>query len=340
MENRNGCKLVDLPESTRRKDRFSFTLLVVIIVLIPVLVESKYYLIVLNIIGLNTIVVVGLNLLIGFAGQISLGHAAFFGLGSYFSGVLTANYGFPHWPAMVVAMLATGAIAYLIGYPALKLRGHYLVMATLGFGIIINILMGELEQFTGGHDGLIGIPPLSVGGLIFDNDLKNFYLIWAFVFFCMLVARNILDSRVGRALRAIHGSEVAANSLGVNTSSYKVKVFVLSAMFASVSGSLYAHYITFISPSTYDFYYSIQVVTMVIVGGMGSLWGSLFGAVVLSFISEALHVAKQYHIIAYGVFLSLILMFLPQGVLVGIQRFYQSKKLQRRITIEQRGLTR
>jgi branched-chain amino acid transport system permease protein len=331
---------MDLAESTRHKDPFCFTLLAVIIVLIPVLVESKYYLIVLNIIGLNTIVVVGLNLLIGFAGQISLGHAAFFGLGSYFSGVLTANYGFPHWPAMVVAMLATGAIAYLIGYPALKLRGHYLVMATLGFGIIINILMGELEQFTGGHDGLIGIPPLSVGGLTFDNDLKNFYLIWAFVFFCMLVARNLLDSRVGRALRAIHGSEVAANSLGVNTSSYKVKVFVLSAMFASVSGSLYAHYITFISPSTYDFYYSIQVVTMVIVGGMGSLWGSLFGAVVLSFISEALHVAKQYHIIAYGVFLSLILIFLPEGVLVGVQRFYQSKKLQKLIAVEKSGLTR
>ncbi|UCG81019.1 MAG: branched-chain amino acid ABC transporter permease [Desulfobacterales bacterium] len=334
MENRNGCKLMDLAESTRHRDPVCFTVLAIIIVVVPVLVESKYYLIVLNIIGLNTIVVVGLNLLIGFAGQISLGHAAFFGLGSYFSGVLTANYGFPHWPAMVVAMLATGAIAYLIGYPALKLRGHYLVMATLGFGIIINILMGELEQFTGGHDGLIGIPPLSVGGLTFDNDLKNFYLIWAFVFFCMLVARNILDSRVGRALRAIHGSEVAANSLGVNTSSYKVKVFVLSAMFASVSGSLYAHYITFISPSTYDFYYSIQVVTMVIVGGMGSLWGSLFGAAILSFISEALHVAKQYHIIAYGVFLSLILIFLPEGVLVGIQHFYQSKKLQRLIAVK------
>jgi len=315
----------------KQKDILAFGALAVIIIILPLFVESKYYFIVLNVIGLNTIVVVGLNLLIGFAGQISLGHAAFYGLGSYFSGILTVNYGLPLWPAMLVGMLATGAVAYLIGYPSLKLRGHYLVMATLGFGIIINILMGELEQFTGGHDGLMGIPPLTMGGLTFDNDLKNFYLIWTFVFFFMLAARNLLNSRVGRALRAISGSEVAANSLGVNTADYKVKVFVLSAMFASISGSLYAHYITFISPSSYDFYYSIQVVTMVIVGGMGSLWGSLLGAGVLTCISEALHVAKQYHIIAYGVFLCLVLVFLPEGILMGIYNLFLKAKTQKHI---------
>jgi len=310
----------------KQKDILGFGALAVIIIVLPLFVESKYYFIVLNVIGLNTIVVVGLNLLIGFAGQISLGHAAFYGLGSYFSGILTVNYGFPLWPAMVVGMMATGAVAYLIGYPSLKLRGHYLVMATLGFGIIINILMGELEQFTGGHDGLMGIPPLAIGGWVFDNDLKNFYRIWSFVFLCMVAARNLLNSRVGRALRAISGSEVAANSLGVNTADYKVKIFVLSAMFASISGSLYAHYITFISPSSYDFHYSIQVVTMVIVGGMGSLWGSLLGAGVLTCISEALHIAKQYHIIAYGVFLCLVLVFLPEGVLMGITNFLVKNK--------------
>jgi len=321
----------------KKKDFLYFMTLALVIILIPVFMENKYYFIILNVIGLNTIVVVGLNLLIGFAGQISLGHAAFYGLGSYFSGILTVNYGFPLWPAMLVGMLATGGVAYLIGYPSLKLRGHYLVMATLGFSIIVYILMGELEQFTGGHDGLIGIPHLSIGGLLFDNDLKNFYLIWTFVFFSILVSRNLLNSRVGRALRAIHGSEVAANSLGINTASYKVKVFVLSAMYASVSGSLYAHYITFISPSTYDFYYSIQVVTMVIVGGMGSLWGSLFGAAVLTSISEALHITKQYHIIAYGVFLCLVLVFLPEGILVGIHNYYQKRKVTKLIEAEAKG---
>ena len=313
----------------KQKDILCFAIFAIIIILIPFCVESKYYFIVLNVIGLNTIVVVGLNLFIGFAGQISLGHAAFYGMGSYFSGVLTTNYGFPLWPAMIVGMLATGAIACLVGFPSLKLRGHYLVMATLGFNIIVYLLIGELDQITGGHDGLMGIPPLSLWGVTFDNDLKNFYLIWTFVFFCMLISRNLLNSRVGRALRAIHGSEVAANSLGVDTAKYKVKVFVLSAMFASVSGSLYAHYITFISPTTYDFYYSIQVVTMVIVGGMGSLWGSLFGSAFLTAISEALHVAEQYHIIAYGVLLSLVLIFLPEGILVSINNYYQKRKVRK-----------
>jgi branched-chain amino acid transport system permease protein len=291
-------------------------------------VESQYHFIVLNVIGLNTIVVVGLNLLIGFAGQISLGHAAFYGLGSYVSGILTVHYGVSPWIALGLGMVFTGAVAYGIGYPALRLRGHYLVMATLGFSIIVNILMGELEPITGGHDGLMGIPPLSVGGIDIDSDQKNFYVIWGFVLVCMLLAKNLLDSRVGRALRAIHGSETAANSLGVNVSDYKVKVFVLSAVYASLAGGLYAHYITFISPSTYDFYYSIQVVTMVIVGGLGSLWGALAGTAILTTLSEALHVAKQYHIIAYGLFLSLVLIFLPDGILVSIHRYIQGRRFR------------
>ena len=311
------------------KTFLQFAILASAIMLVPLGLDNQYYFIVLNIIGLNAIVVIGLNLLIGFAGQISLGHAAFYGLGSYFSGVLTVNYGFPAWPAILIGMLATGGIAFLIGYPSLKLRGHYLVMATLGFGIIIYILMGELEGLTGGHDGLIGIPPLSIFGYEFDNDIKNFYLIWIFVFFCLLLSRNLLHSRVGRALKSIHGSEVAANSLGVNTSAYKVKVFVLSAMYASLAGSLYAHYLTFISPATYDFYYSIQVVTMVIVGGMGSLWGALFGAALLTAISEALHVAKQYHVIAYGIFLSLILIFLPNGIWGSLENAFRRRKLEK-----------
>ena len=129
-----------------KNDLIYFGALAIIIILIPFFVESKYYFIVLNVIGLNAIVVVGLNLLIGFAGQISLGHAAFYGFGSYFSAILTVNYGFPLWPAMILGMLATGAVAYLVGYPSLKLKGHYLVMATLGFSIIVYILMGEYKR--------------------------------------------------------------------------------------------------------------------------------------------------------------------------------------------------
>jgi branched-chain amino acid transport system permease protein len=318
----------------RKREPLYFGILLITILLIPNIVENQYYLIVLNIIGLNTIVVIGLNMLIGFAGQISLGHAAFYGMGAYFSGVLTTDYGFPIWAAMIIGMAATAVVAFLVGYPALKLRGHYLVMATLGFSIIIYILMVELDQITGGPDGLIGIPHLSFYGIVFDDDQKNFCLIWSFVFLCLLLSRNLLNSRVGRALRAIHGSEIAANSLGINTSRYKVKIFVLSAVYASLAGSLYAHYIAFVSPRSFDFYYSIEVVTMVIVGGMGSLWGSLFGAGLLTFFSEALHIAERYQVIAYGVFLSLVLIFLPEGVLIGLSNIYKKQKIKRRIDDE------
>ena len=309
-----------------KRENLFLILLALLIILVPVLVKNKYYFIVMNVIGLNTIVVVGLNLLIGFAGQISLGHAAFYGMGAYLSAILTTTCHFPPWPTMVIAMLITGAVAYFVGYPSLKLRGHYLVMATLGFSIIVNIFMVELDKITGGPSGFPGIPSLSIGRLTFDNDYKNFCLIWTFAFLSILVSLNLVNSRVGRALKAIHGSEVAANTLGVDTDKYKTKVFVLSAIFASLSGSLYAHYLTFISPRSFDFYYSIQVVTMVIVGGMGSIWGGFFGAGLLTLLSEILHVAERYNIIAYGTMLTLVLVFLPEGFLVGLYGFYQKRR--------------
>jgi len=299
-----------------------------LIILIPFLIKNKYYFIVMNIVGLNTIVVAGLNLLIGFAGQISLGHAAFYGMGAYLSAVLTTTYHFPPWPTVAIAMLATGGVAYFVGYPSLKLRGHYLVMATLGFSIIINILMVELDKITGGPSGFPGISPLSIGKLFFDNDYKNFYLIWTFAFFSILVSLNLVSSRVGRALKAIHGSEVAANTFGIDTDKYKTKVFVLSAIFASLAGSLYAHYMTFISPRSFDFYYSIQVVTMVIVGGMGSVWGAFIGAWLLTVLAEILHVAEKYNIIVYGTILTLVLVFFPEGFLAGLRTLYQRRKMK------------
>jgi len=318
----------------RKKEQLFLALFLFAIILIPFLIQNNYYIIVMNIIGLNTIVVLGLNLLIGFAGQISLGHAAFYGMGAYISAILTTTYGFPPWPAMVVAMIATGTVAYLVGYPTLKLREHYLVMATLGFSIIAYTFMVELDNITGGPSGFSGIPHLSIGSLILDNDFKNFYLIWLFAFFCLLGSVNLVNSRVGRALKAIHGSEIAANTLGVDTDRYKTKIFVLSGIFASLSGSLYAHYISFISPRSFDFYYSIQVVTMVIVGGMGSVWGAFFGAALLTILSEILHVTERYNIIAYGTILTLVLIFLPEGILVW---FYNLCQKWKRKTLIEKG---
>ena len=297
-----------------------------IILLFPLIINNPYYLNVVNIIGLNTLIVVGLNLLIGYAGQISLGHAAFYGLGAYLSGILTVSYHFSPWTAMGLALMVTGLLALLIGIPTLKLHGHYLVMATLGFNIIVNIIMIQWDQVTGGPSGFPGIPNLKIGALVFDSDLKMYYLIWFFTFVGIALALNLVQSRVGRALRALHGSEVAAGSLGVKTEAYKVKVFVLSALYASLAGSLYAHYLTFISPKTFDIFFSIELVTMVIVGGMGSIWGTLFGTFFITPLPVMLHFFDEYKDIFYGLILVFILIFLPEGVVVALRNRYRGRK--------------
>jgi len=310
----------------KNKSYLGLLLLGLTILLFPLVINNPYYLNVVNIIGLNTLIVVGLNLLIGYAGQISLGHAAFYGLGAYLSGILTVSYHFSPWTAMGLALMVTGLLALLIGIPTLKLHGHYLVMATLGFNIIVNIIMIQWDQVTGGPSGFPGIPNLKIGTLVFDSDQKMYYLIWFFTFMGITLALNLVQSRVGRALRALHGSEVAAASLGVKTEAYKVKVFVLSALYASLAGSLYAHYLTFISPKTFDIFFSIELVTMVIVGGMGSIWGTLFGTFFITPLPVMLHFFDEYKDIFYGLILVFILIFLPEGVVVALRNRYRGRK--------------
>ncbi|MFQ6079395.1 MAG: branched-chain amino acid ABC transporter permease [Thermodesulfobacteriota bacterium] len=319
-----------------KKINFLFLLIFALsILLLPLFIHTAYYLFVMNVIGLNIIVVVGLNLFIGYAGQISLGHAAFYGIGAYTSAILTTTYGFHPWISIGLAMFLTGSFACIIGVPTLKLRGSYLVMATLGFNIIIHIIMVQWETVTGGPDGFPGIPFLTVGGFAFDTDVKLYYLVWLFSFLSILVSLNLVDSRVGRALRALRSSEITANTLGVNTDKYKIKVFVLSAMFTSVAGSLYAHYLTFISPKTFDMFYSIKVVIMVIVGGLGSIWGPLFGCALFTILSELLSsISETLNIITYGLILMFIMMFLPEGVIVGLVEHYQRRKVRMLIETE------
>ena len=298
-----------------------------IIFLLPAFLRNNYYLMVLNVAALNIMVVIGLNLLMGYAGQISLGHAAFFGLGAYLSAIFTTTYGFPTWPAMILAMAITGLVAYIIGIPTLKLEGHYLVMATLGFNVIVYIIMIQLDAVTGGPSGFAGIPRLAIGSLVFDSDRKIYYLLGAGSLAVLLVSLNLIHSRVGRAMAALSHNEIAAKCAGIDAETYKVKIFVISAVWASLAGSLYAHYLTFISPGTFSFFYSIQVVTMVLVGGIGSLWGSLFGAVLLTLLPEVLHAVKEYSVLIYGLMLMLVLLFFPQGLIPGIMEAFGKGKM-------------
>jgi branched-chain amino acid transport system permease protein len=301
-------------------------ILAVILAATPLFIQNPYYLNVLNVLALNAIVVTGLNLLIGYAGQISLGHAAFYGLGAYISGVLTGSYGANPWCTLIISAILVGIIAYFIGIPTLRLKGNYLVMATLGFNLIVNIVILQLDDITGGPSGYTGIPALSVFGYEINTDLRFYALVWTVALLGVLLARNLVVSRVGRGLRALHSSEAAAAAAGVPTEAYKVKVFVLSAIYASVAGSLYAHYFGIITPKTFDIFYSVEVVTMCIVGGMGSLWGGILGAAFLTPLPQVLHFFEEYKDLFYGGILMVILIFAPGGLVsLPLKSWFTSK---------------
>ena len=299
-----------------KRELIKFGLFALLVLLVPCFVKG-YLLNVLVFVGIHTLLAIGLNLLLGFAGQISLGQAAFFGLGAYLSGILTATHGWNPWLAMVAAAVTVGTLAFAIGFPILKLKGHYLAMATLGFGIIVYIVFNEYVDVTGGPSGLPGIPNLAAFGVTFDNDLKNFYLIWGIALATILLTTNLVHSRIGRALRAIHDSEVAAQVLGVNARLLKVQIFACSAVISCVAGSLYAHSVTFISPASFGFHFSVELLTMVIIGGLGSIYGSFLGAALLTLLPELLHTFQDYDIVIYGLLLVTMTMFLPGGLVQG-----------------------
>lgn len=268
--------------------------------------------------GIYCLITIGLSLLMGYAGQISIGHAAFFGIGAYVSAILTVRYGLNPWLCMFIGMIIAAVVAILVGAPSLKLKGHYLAMATLAFGIIIYIIFNEEIEWTGGPDGMSGIPGLSLFGFEFDSVVSYFYLVWSFVFAAFIFTINIIQSGAGRALRAIHSSEPAASAMGVDISRFKLIVFVYSAILASLAGSLYAHYLNFINPSTFDLFFSIKLLIMIALGGMHNIWGAIIGAGLITFMSyEWLHYFEELEVIVYGAILLIITIFFPNG-LVGV----------------------
>ncbi len=301
-----------------------------LILLLPLVLTSEYYLSLLNFIGIHTILVVGLNLLMGYAGQISLGHAAFFGLGAYTSGILTATYGVNPWLALLAGLVLAGLLAVLIGVPALKLKGYYLAMATLGFGVILYIVFVQAQTWTGGPSGLAGIPSLALPGVVLNTPMRLYVLIWLIVAGILALSAGLVDSRFGRALRALHDSEFGAESLGINTQRAKLLIFIWSALYASLAGSLYAHTLNFIAPSSFDIMFSIKLVTMVVVGGMASIWGSLLGAGVLTVLPELLTVFHDFEVVIFGAILMVVMIFLPRGLLRGLLDLRDLRRLRRK----------
>jgi len=303
------------------KEKFTkqapIAILVLFLILFPIIVYGNNYRVgVMTTVGINAIIVIGLNLLMGYAGQVSLGHAGFFGIGAYCSGLLTVNLGMSPWLSTILAVIFTACIAYIIGVPTLKLKGHYLAMATLGFGEVVFVVLSKMDWLTHDTSGLLGIPPFSIGSLEFDSNfaLGQYAFVWIVVLAILILSMNITRSRVGRAFRAIHGSEVAASAMGIDIAKYKVQVFVLSAAYAAIAGSFYAHFHGFVGYPTFHLGTSITLVTMVVIGGSGNIWGAILGAILLTWLPEWLSVVKKYDIVVYGMLLMLVMIFMPDGI--------------------------
>ena len=303
-----------------KRDYLILLLVTLVAFTLPMILPGDYYVEVFLFMGINILVALGLSLLMGYAGQISLGHAGFYGMGAYISGALTAHLGWPVSLAALVALVATALVAALVGWPTLRLRGHYLAMATLGLGIILYILFVQLKGITGGASGLSGIQPVHAGDLYLDTPRRYCYLVWSLVILAFLFSLNLVKSRSGLALRALHYSEVAASTLGIDVAKYKLQVFVFSCVLAALGGVLYAHYITFISPETFGFMYSIKLVVMIVLGGMYSLWGALLGGAFLSLLPEFLHRLEDLEVMVHGLILLMVLIFLPGGLTGLIQK--------------------
>ncbi len=265
-------------------------------------------------IGIYVILAVSLDLLMGYTGQISVGHAAFFAIGAYVSGILTVKCGVPPVLAMAAGAALSAAVAWCVGRPVLALKEYYLAMATLALNEIVVTLIIGLQWLTGGASGLRDVPSFSVAGFSFANQIHYYYLVWAIV--AMVVASSLMLARspFGRTLVAIHSDETAARTFGIDCAKYKVRIYVLSAGFASVAGSLFAHHMGFLAPDDFSVLTSINVLVMLYLGGIGTIYGPIMGAVFLKLLPEVTLQFQDYEMLMDGVILIIILVFMPKGL--------------------------
>lgn len=299
--------------------------LAVLVAAVPLMVADRFVLKILTFVGINAIVVVGLALLFGYAGQVSLGHAGFVGIGAYTCAYLTVR---AEWPWLLAVSVSAGLAALgglLLALPSLRLKGHYLAMATLGFGEIMAIAFVEAEPITGGVNGFRGIPFPSVGTFEVNSPQGLYWLVWAVVGAAALIAWNMVSQRPGRAMRAIHGSESGAIASGVSVTGVKVRVFVLSSALAGCAGALYASFVGFVSPSVFGLQSSVTFLAMAVLGGMASLSGPLLSTALLTLLEyadalipglsrSAADTLQQWVPDVYGLAIVLVVLFAPGGL--------------------------
>lgn len=284
-----------------------------VVIVIPFFVQSAYMLRVATLVWTAGLTVIGLNLLMGHAGQVSLGHAGFGGIGAYAVAILPTHYGVHPLAAFLIGITAAGLLAYVVGRPILRLKGHYLAVATLGMGILIFMVIQNEAWLTGGPDGM-QVPRMELFGWRVRGAETWYWICGAFLVVGALLAVNLIDSPTGRALRAIHDSEVAARVLGVDVPRAKLVVFTISAVYAAIGGALLAFVSAFVTPDIAGFIHSVELVTMVVLGGLGSIVGSVVGAAVLVVLPQVLTVFHDYEHLAIGLIMIAVMIFMRAGV--------------------------
>lgn len=281
--------------------------------LVYAFVAGGYLITVLGFAAIYAIFVTGLNFFMGYAGQVSFGQNAFAALSGYTSAVLTSTYGWQPIAALPLGVVGAVVLAFVVGYPALRLRGHYLAMATLALGMIVYEIAVEWQSVTQGYMGISGIPPLGIGGWELNDPKYQLAFLIAVLVVALIAAYRLKESRFGMALAAIAGSEDAAKALGIDVARYKLAAFVIAAVYAAVAGSLMAHFVGFVSPEVFGLHMVISGFMMLYVGGIGSIAGPLFGALIVSLLPETFRAFKDYQDLAYGAALIIILIFAPKG---------------------------
>ena len=292
---------------------------------IYVFIGGGYLIAVLHFAAIYVVFVTGLNIFMGYAGQVSFGHNAFAAISGYTSAVLTANHGWEPLPAAALGVSGALTCALIVGYPTLRLRGHYLAMATLAIGLIVYEIAVQWQAVTQGYMGISGIPPLGIGRFTVTSDRAILVLLIAFALIGVLAAAGIRRSRLGRAFVAIAGSEDAARALGIDVARYKLIAFLISAFYAAVAGSLFVHAVGFVSPEVYGLHMVVLAFTMLYVGGIGTIAGAALGALVIALLPETVRRFSEYQDLAYGAVLILILIYAPGG-LASLSRLWSAKK--------------
>jgi len=315
-------------------------MIIIIAVIIPLVVTNKYYMNILIMSGIWSIVALSLNLILGYTGQVNLAHGAFFGIGAYASALMMLKLNMNFWLALPLAAAIAGFFGFLIGLPALRTRGSYFAIGTLCFNIIVTLIVDRWEGLTEGARGLMGIPgpspiPLPWGGEItFNTMAAQYYLVLCFLLLTIFVFRRIIQSLVGRTFRAIRGNEELAEAMGIHAMRTKILSFTVSCFFAGIGGVLYASYIGFLSPEITDYHVSFDSLIYIMIGGVGTIVGPIIGTLLIVTIPETLHIAAEFRLLLYGLILIVMIIYLPRGI-VGWAKVLMRRKRKQEVSWEQ-----